>query len=189
MKTGIRSTKGKGYNTCPFDEMITNYPGLIECIKDGFDELYDTRYLQVKQMPATRWLSAGGQGDKIVHHTKYNFLFNHESPGHANLYTKQNWAGGINHYVDNNFEKFVERYQRRVNNIKAYLSSGDEISFILTRYNTHEDDLMELKDVLKIQYPDLKYTVNCLDCDKITMRDHMMLMGVEESHQEVLRLS
>ena len=33
---GLRNTKENGYKTCPFDEMLTNYPGLIECLKDDF---------------------------------------------------------------------------------------------------------------------------------------------------------
>ena len=33
---GLRKTKQNGYKTCPFDEMVTNYKGIIECIKDDF---------------------------------------------------------------------------------------------------------------------------------------------------------
>jgi hypothetical protein len=37
---GIRRTKTNGYKTCPFDQMITNYPGIMECFKDEFAYLY-----------------------------------------------------------------------------------------------------------------------------------------------------
>ena len=33
---GIRNKKANGYTTCPFDECITNYNGVIECLKDDF---------------------------------------------------------------------------------------------------------------------------------------------------------
>ena len=42
--------------------------------------------------------------------TKYNFLFNHESPGHANLFQTQNWEGGKFHYIDNDFTNFKNRF-------------------------------------------------------------------------------
>ena len=37
---GLRKGKSDGYNTCPFDMMISNYIGLCECIKDDFKYLY-----------------------------------------------------------------------------------------------------------------------------------------------------
>jgi hypothetical protein len=44
---GLRKTKQNGYKTCPFDEMVTNYEGIIECIKDDFKYLCDIEYLEL----------------------------------------------------------------------------------------------------------------------------------------------
>lgn len=182
--SGIRKRKREGYLTCPFDEMISNYPGIVACIDDGLDALYDTKYLSVKKMPASQWLS----GDTIVHHSKYNFLFNHESPGHADLYSKQGWAGGSNHYVFNDFEKFVERYHRRVENLKSYLTCGEHVIFILTRHNTVANDLNALHQVLAKRYPNLVYDIEIQDFSKTVMHGHMLLMGLNTDDEEVKRL-
>ena len=44
ISTGIRDTKANGYNTCPFDEMLSNYPGILECLRDDFKYFCDTNY-------------------------------------------------------------------------------------------------------------------------------------------------
>jgi GDP-D-mannose dehydratase len=45
----------------------------------------------------------------MIYNKKYNFIFNHESPGHANLFVSQNWTKGINHYIMNDYEEFINR--------------------------------------------------------------------------------
>ena len=35
----LRTTKKNGYKTCPFDEMITNYQGIVQCFLDNFQYL------------------------------------------------------------------------------------------------------------------------------------------------------
>ena len=32
LKKGLRPSKEDGYKSCPFDMMLSNYPGLIECL-------------------------------------------------------------------------------------------------------------------------------------------------------------
>jgi hypothetical protein len=44
VEMGIRNTKLNGYKTCPFDKIVTNYRGIIDCIMDDFQYLCDTRY-------------------------------------------------------------------------------------------------------------------------------------------------
>ena len=48
---GVRNIKANGYKTCPFDEMVTNYRGIIECILDDFQYLCDNEYLELIQIP------------------------------------------------------------------------------------------------------------------------------------------
>ena len=56
VSTGLRKTKQNGYKTCPFDEMITNYKGIIECIKDDFEFLCDIKYLKLIKIPKeSKW--------------------------------------------------------------------------------------------------------------------------------------
>jgi len=152
---GLRTTKQNGYKTCPFDEMITNYKGIIECIKDDFKHLCDIKYLVLIRIPKeSKWLNTNGDGDVVIYNTKYKFIFNHESPGHGNLFIGQNWSKGINHYIINNYEEFINRYERRIQNIKGLLNSKKYISFIITRPNTELCDISELKQVIQNKYPE-----------------------------------
>ena len=36
--SGIRHKKGNGYNTCPFDIMVSNYNGIVNCLNDNFSD-------------------------------------------------------------------------------------------------------------------------------------------------------
>lgn len=173
VRNGLRARKEDGYKTCPFDEMISNMKGVIECIKDDFKYFLDDRYLEVKEC----LFDAGGlkKGEYLLHNTKYNFIFNHESPGHAGLYLSQQWEGGINHYIDNDFKLFKERYQRRIDNFRQYINSGSFINFIISRYNYN---LFELDKALRETHPALKYKLHVSDPVESTemVYDHYLLM-------------
>jgi len=155
VSNGLRVEKKSGYQTCPFDEMVTNLPGVIECITDDFKYFMDSNYLEIIPAPFT----TGGivQGELLLHNTKYNFFFNHESPGHAGLYTSQNWLGGINHYLDNDFALLKERYNRRVNSFRNYINSGSRIVFIVSRFSAN---FTQLQAVLSKTYPNLQYDIH-----------------------------
>ena len=98
VSTCLRKTKQNGYKTCPFDEMISNYKGIIECIKDDFKFLCDIKYLKLIKI----------REEYMIYNIKYNFIFNHESPGHANLFISQKWAKGINHYIMNDYVNILQ---------------------------------------------------------------------------------
>ena len=100
VNVGIRKQKHEGYKTCPFDEMMTTYKGIVDCLNDDFENFYDENYFEMKQEMFDK--------DKyVILNNKYNFIFNHESPGHADLYIQQNWPEGINHFINNNFHHFT----------------------------------------------------------------------------------
>ena len=187
---GIRTTKLNGYQTCPFDEMITNYRGIINCISDNFAYLCDTSYIQLIRIPKeSKWLNTNGNGDLIVYNSKYNFLFNHESPGHAGLYITQKWKNGIEHYIQNNYEDFISRYTRRITNFINLLNSGKHIHFILHRPNTQLSDICELVNIITIKYPNLKFDFLIFDFDKYIYYDHLILMKLDKNDDEIKRLS
>lgn len=154
---GIRKRKIDGYLTCPFDECITNYDGIILCIKEDFKYLCDISYLQV--IPAK--FSTGGviKGEKLLYNTRYNFIFNHESPDHANLYISQKWAGGKNHYIANNFALFIERYTRRISNFRSYIrNEKNAITFVIGMFS---QDTSKLSEVIKDMWPNLVFSILC----------------------------
>ena len=154
IQLGIRQTKWNGYKTCPFDIGFTNYEGIVLCLREDFKHICDTEYLKVVEAP----FQAGTfeKGVPIIYNTRYNFIYNHESstPDGGNLYLNENWSGGKTHFIDNNFEKFVERYTRRIENFKYYINNSTKIIFIISKYG---DDLSDLSEVLKDKYPSLNY--------------------------------
>jgi len=186
---GLRNTKQHGYKTCPFDEMITNYKGIVDCIMDDFKYLCDIKYLELIKIPKeSKWLNTNGDGDIMIYNKKYNFIFNHEAPGHANLYLSQNWSKGINHYVMNDYEEFINRYKKRIQNIKDLLNSQKAITFILTRPNTNISDISELNNVIKNKYPLLNFEFKLLNFDKYIFYDHLLLMKIDKNDDEIKRL-
>ena len=118
IQTNLRITKENGYKTCPFDICCTNYLGIIECIKDNFKYLTDSNYLKIINSP----LKTGTikKNENLIYHTKYKFIFPHESPGHFKLYKIQNWENGKNHFIDNDFLLFKKRYNKRIINFFKY---------------------------------------------------------------------
>lgn len=186
----VRSTKQNGYKTCVFDEMITNYNGVIDCITDNFKYLCDIKYLELIRIPKkSKWLNTSGDGDMMIYNNKYKFLFNHESPGHANLFASQKWAKGINHFVLNNYKEFIDRYQRRIQNMKDLLKTTKLITFILTRPNTELININKMNDVIKEKYPLLNFKFLILNCDKHIFYDHMILMRLDKNDEELKRLA
>jgi len=154
VKLALRKTKLNGYNTCPFDECVTNYYGIILCLKENFKYFIDPNYLELYE--AIENIGGCKKGEKLLCNTRYKFIFNHESPGHADLYISQKWKNGINHFIDNNYDLFIKRYEKRIENFRQYLSSGENINFLITRYikNTNE-----LENTLNELYPKLNYKI------------------------------
>ena len=159
VKSGNRKTKAQGYNTCPFDIAVSNYEGIINCLKDDFKFFCDTNYL--KLLPAQFDIPPGiFKNEKLIYNTRYNFIFNHESPdhgeGHGSLYKKEKWPGGRNHYVANNYNEFIIRYSNRINNFREYLNNKNYITFYIVKL---DNDVSELKKVIEEKYPNLKFDI------------------------------
>jgi hypothetical protein len=167
---GLRDTRSSGYRTCPFDEMLTNYAGVVECIRSDFEGFVDPANLVLRQIPTT---SPYCTGDTLVYNTRYRFLFNHESPGHADLYLHQAWPGGKEHYIANNWHAFRERYSRRIENFRTYMRSGVPITCIIT----YPFPPTELEHALRTAYPTTQFKIIRRDIDKLDHYEaHMRLM-------------
>jgi hypothetical protein len=132
----------------------------LKCIEDDFKYFCNPNYLILRQEPSLKSILGENQTDDQywIYNTYYNFAFNHESPGHGNLYLTENWSGGINHFVDNNFEKFIERYNNRINNFRYYLNSGAKINFVIYRYNSIP---YELETLILNKYLNLDFNIYC----------------------------
>ena len=142
------------YNTCPFDLMVSNLEGIIQCFTDDFKFFCDTKYLEYN-------FNKPAEDSNIFSNIYYKFGFNHEQPGHANLYLSEKWPG-LNkyHFVENNFKMFIERYKRRINNLYTYINNYQNIEFIITFENTNKNHILfkNLKDLLEKKFPKNKFT-------------------------------
>jgi hypothetical protein len=154
VKNNYRSTKINGYKTCVFDLIVSNYKGIIKCILEDFDNFTNINYLKYNEDIDI--------SKNIIINTYYNFCFNHETPGHADLYIKENWSEGINHFINNNYANFIERFNKRINNFTNYLKDDNNfITFIIDFKNepNPNDDCKELREAFNVKYPKLKYEI------------------------------
>ena len=103
---GLRPRKSDGYKTCPFDLMNTNYKGVVECLRDDFKYFCHPDYITLKIVEKDCIFLGYRKGDILIVNTKYNFIFNHESPNHGNLHLHENWPNGPYHFCINNFKEF-----------------------------------------------------------------------------------
>jgi hypothetical protein len=157
--------------------MVSNYPGMIQCLYDDFKYFTDPEYLTLIDI----------SGEQIIHNTRYKFNFNHESPGHANLYIDEDWPQGKTHFVNNNYSNFIYRYNIRISNFRKYLTSGIKINFLMTR---PQRDFSKLIECLSITYPKLNYKIIhffSMEDDPLEffLRCHQR-MGLSDSDQEIV---
>jgi hypothetical protein len=155
IQLNLRTTKERGYKTCPFDIGITNYRGIVDCIKDDFKYFMDSEYLELMNCNMVTSNKSVKIGDKLIRNTKYNFIFNHESPEHGNLWLQESWPYGKNTYVINDFKELKYRYNQRISNFRKYIKNN-YVTFIISRYNP---DISELKEALKQTY-NLEFGLN-----------------------------
>jgi hypothetical protein len=99
------------------------------------------------------------EGNQLIVNTKYGFVFNHESPVHADLHIAENWAKGACHFTMDNFKEFIIRYENRAKNFREYMSSGLKITFVVAKI---DGDVSELFGVLREKYPELKFKIHCI---------------------------
>jgi len=188
VQNNIRKTKSEGYLTCPFDEMVTNLSGIIKCIDDDFKYFCDETHITIINSTSDSIHLSHIKNDNLIRNTYYNFILNHESPGHGNLYITQKWSGGINHYIDNNYKEFKKRYLNRINNFKNYLNdANNHIVFILHGYNETNKNIVRLKEVLNKKYPNLQYEFLFVPVtyDKNIIIEHYKLMGYSDNDVEM----
>lgn len=135
-----------------------NYLVRIINLEDDFKYYLDDKYLILRKEPPMKAILGDTQTDDQmwIYNSYYNFAFNHESPGHARLYESEKWEDGINHFVNNNFEKFKERYQKRIDNFRYYIKNASHINFLILRYNDYP---LKLENIIKKIYPDLSFNI------------------------------
>ena len=141
----FRDSKANNYNTCPFDLMISNFDGVVKCILEDFKNFTDPAFLVY-------------DGNSI-RNTYYKFVFNHETPGHANLHITEQWEEGINHFVNNKFKHFIDRYNTRIANFRNYLNNTDNFINFIYNPSSETPNYSVLKTALLSKYPNLQFKI------------------------------
>ena len=160
----FRKRRSSGYNTCPFDLCVTNYKGIVECIRDDFRYLTDISYIKIadpSEFPNIV-VHHTRHGEHLIYNTKYNFCFNHESPYYQDLYKKEEWINGPNHFVNNDCSLFIERYMKRIHSFREYMADKENhinFIFLFDSGENPNNECLELRNVLKERYPELSYSI------------------------------
>jgi hypothetical protein len=134
------------YLVGPFDDCYTNYEGICLCIKENFKFFFDVSYLTIIKSP----FSSGNilQGERLIYNTRYNFVFPFESPDRETV---------GEYFIENNFEKFKERYLKRIDNFRDKLCNGAKITFCIGRF---DHNTTELDAIIRKKYPELDFVIN-----------------------------
>lgn len=146
--TKLRERKSNGYKTCPFDLMLTNIEGVIDCIKTDFKYLLDSKYL-ICRPPSSR--------EYFPINTKYDFRFNHEGFDNFCGPRSKQWPPEYR-------QKFLDRYNPRVDNFRYYCNNAEHITF-LTQEQPKTNAFKNKKPALMIEqaiqeaYPKLNFDV------------------------------
>lgn len=132
---GIKHSKAQGELTCPFDLSHHSYDSICELIESDFADYTNSEYLK----PIFTEVHDGGT--VFVRNIKYHCGFNHE----------RGW-----HWIENNFELFKTRYQKRIQNFYQYLNDYP-VLFVLTT----EEALVPIRlvNIIKQKFPHLFFKI------------------------------
>ena len=154
-----------------FDSMISNLDGIIKCFENNFQYFCDSNYLVYT-------------GKGYIKNSFYKFMFNYETPGHADLHLKEGWPGNDkNYFIKDNFKMFIDRYNRRISNFKNYIKENDHIIFILQMVKINQENslLLKLKKILKKKYPKKIFSFDLFEEPKMDFyKKNLITMGVQE---------
>ena len=158
LSKSVRCKENNVYNYCPFDTIISDSKGLIDCINDDFKYFCDPNYLKVITFTDNYDCLKISANSTMLIHTKYNFIFKHESSGYGNLWEIEKWQKGKFHFEMDNYSEFIKRYENRIQNFKNYLNGKYEVLFIIRKINNNSKTNIELENKIKEKYPNLKFS-------------------------------
>lgn len=137
-KFNFKRTKKQNELTYPFDLAWHDYETTCRLIQNDFDEYTN---------PLKLYVNSNGH----IAHRDYTIVFNHESDS----------AEKLLEFARDDFFKFRERYDRRVNDFKNVMSTTTEHVVFLLHYKKYP---VELVDTIKERYPQLQFTILTINC-------------------------
>ena len=150
------------YSLPLFDKMITNYPGILQCLRDDFADLCNYKYMEEIE----------DKGEILLYNTKYKFAFHNETPQYPTLWELQ--------------RKLFPRIQAFR---ECLQNPNHNVTFYLMRHNTIQSDLTELKEIISNKYPEVSFQIVPLFLHDCVARYTLKLLKFEENDAEVDRLN
>ena len=134
---GLKPRKSQGEKSCPFDLAVHSYDTVCQLLDNNFEDYLNSRFLEIEKLK---------DGNLIVINKKYKCRFNHEKG---------------QHWIDNDFSKLKDTYQKRINNFYDYIKSYP-ILFILEK----SDNVLpeELVEIIVRKFPKLKFKLLVINC-------------------------
>lgn len=131
LKEKLEMSKNNGYLSCPFDLCITpSFQTLVNILQSDFCVFFD-------DIQCIDWGNADGDrshagpGNMAISNN-CGMIFNHEGGGHSHLFE----VGKNNDYyfTENNFARFKERYNKRIENFRNYCRNANSVTFVHCGY-------------------------------------------------------
>nr|QOI90620.1 hypothetical protein HWQ62_00489 [Pyramimonas orientalis virus] len=164
--------KSNGRRTCLFDLSLTSYYAICELFENTFDLTTFLNFRLIDNPHGEKFCQT--HIDDNERHLLFNpktglpygqivinemgCMFNHESPGHPELYHTERWTSKTM-FVDDDFKLLKDRYTTRRDNLKEYIrqaiENNYEINFVLTTFVIPR----KLDSIIQVKYPSLKYTI------------------------------
>jgi hypothetical protein len=137
-KFHFKRTKKQNELTYPFDLAWHDYETTCRLIRYDFDEYTN---------PLKLYVNSNGH----IAHRDYTIVFNHESDS----------ADKLLEFARDDFLKFRERYDRRVNDFRNVMATTTDHVVFLLHYKKYP---VELVDAIKDRYPELRFTILTINC-------------------------
>lgn len=151
---GLKPRKYSGELSCPFDLALHPYTAVVEALKTNFDNYLNPTHLRA------HFIEKGYDSSEkfsCIKNTYHNCTFSHERG---------------DRFSENNFERFIQVYRRRISNFYQYLNSSPVLFLV---YSDCSVDINSLVTVIAHKFPQLKFKVIL-----ILLNDNISIPTIEQ---------
>jgi tetratricopeptide (TPR) repeat protein len=138
---GIKPSRSQGELSCPFDLAFHSYSNICNLLNNDFDDYLNPQYLDLV-------IDENNPCETMVRNTKYFCKFVHEN-------------GTI--WQENEFQRFRNRYEHRVNNFYSYLKQNPILFILNLNINSYDVYPQELADIIARKFPNLYFKILVID--------------------------
>jgi hypothetical protein len=154
LKNQYETSRSNGYLTHPFDLCISPPSAVEDLLEHNFETFFKGLRVCTWGNALGNRSNAGPGGTAITNDA--GIIFNHEGGAHSHLF-----AEGRNDdefYIRNNFYKFRQRYEKRIENFKNTLRNYNKIYFLHKKSSEYPKllNLNSITNIINKHYGDKK---------------------------------